>query len=67
MVTTVLEKKNDCPKLHDGTLVPFLKMDTPRLLASTMAPMKSSRASSEREGKIVSILFQSEVNSDLKY
>lgn len=49
VVTTVLAKKNDCPKLQEGTLVPFAKMETPRLLASTMSSMNSSRSASEIE------------------
>ena len=44
VVTTVLEKKKAWPKLHEGTLVPDLKMETPRLLASTMSAMKSSKS-----------------------
>ena len=33
VVTTVLEKKNAWPKLHEGTLEPFCERLTPRLLA----------------------------------
>ena len=50
VVTTVLAKKKDCPKLQEGTLV-LIPFDpsamgarvTPRLSASTMAFIRSSR------------------------
>ena len=47
VVTTVLAKKKDCPKLQDETLVPFAATETPRSLALTISPIKSSSADSE--------------------
>lgn len=47
VVTTVLAKKKDCPKLQDGTLVPFVPTVTPRLLASTISETRSFKADSE--------------------
>ena len=46
VVTTVLEKKNDCPKLQEGTAEPFFSKLTPRLLALTISSIKSSREES---------------------
>jgi hypothetical protein len=47
VVTTVLAKKKDCPKLQDGTFVPLEPIETPRLLASTISDTKSLKADSE--------------------
>lgn len=47
VVTTVLEKNKDCPKLQLGWLETFLAADTPRLLALTTSDMRTSRSSSE--------------------
>lgn len=46
VVTTVLEKKTDWPKLQLGSLETFLAADTPRLLALTTSSMRASRSSS---------------------
>ena len=47
VVTTVLAKKKDCPKLQEETLVPFAATETPRSLALTISPIKSSSADSK--------------------
>lgn len=44
VVTTVLEKNNDCPKLQLGSPEAFLAADTPLLLALTTSVSKSSKA-----------------------
>lgn len=49
VVTTVLEKKNDCPKLHEGTELPLRPMLTPRLSAVTISSIKSSKEDSEKK------------------
>ncbi len=48
VVTTVVAKKKAWPKLHDGTLVPLRKIDTPRSLARITLVMNSSRSLSAR-------------------
>lgn len=46
VVTIVLEKNKDCPKLQFGSPVAFLIADTPLLLALTTSVINSSNASS---------------------
>lgn len=46
VVTIVLEKNKDCPKLQFGSPVAFLIADTPLLLARTTSVISSSSASS---------------------
>ena len=47
VVTTVLEKKKDWPKLQDGTADPFRSRLTPRLLALTISSINSFKAVSK--------------------
>lgn len=47
VVTTVLEKNNDCPKLQFGSLDTFFAADTPLLLARTTSSINASRSSSK--------------------
>lgn len=51
VVTTVLEKKRDCPKLQFGSPDTFLAAETPLLLAFTTSSISFSRSSSERQKK----------------
>ena len=48
VVTTVLEKNRDCPKLQFGSPDTFLAADTPLLLAFITSSMNFSRSSSEK-------------------
>ena len=48
VVTTVLEKKKDCPKLQEATELPLRPMLTPRLSAVTISSIKSSKEDSEK-------------------
>lgn len=47
VVTTVLEKKRDCPKLQFGSPETFLAAETPLLLAFTISSIRLSKSSSE--------------------
>jgi hypothetical protein len=49
VVTTVLEKKRDCPKLQFGSPDAFLAAETPLLLAFTTSTISFSRSSSKRQ------------------
>lgn len=51
VVTMVLEKNNDCPKLQFGSPVAFLTADTPLLLASTTSLISCSKAASIKKKK----------------
>ena len=53
VVTTVLEKKNDCPKLQEATAEPFFSMLTPRLLAFIISCIKSSNDESANQNDIM--------------
>lgn len=46
VVTTVVLKKSDCPKLQFGGLETFLAADTPLLLALTTSDIRFSKSSS---------------------
>lgn len=46
VVTTVLEKNNDCPKLQFGSPETLREAETPRLLARTISLIKFSKSSS---------------------
>ena len=63
VVTTVLAKKKDWPKLHEGTLVPFSAIETPRSLAFTISAIKSS---SEESGEKVRLVILSSRNDQGK-
>ena len=53
VVTTVLEKKNDWPKLQEATAEPFFSMLTPRLLAFIISCIKSSNDESANQIDII--------------
>lgn len=47
VVTTVVEKKIDCPKVQFGPVLRLLDAETPRLLARTTSLKRNSKSSSE--------------------
>jgi hypothetical protein len=63
VVTTVLEKKRDCPKLQFGSPDTFLAAETPLLLAFTTSSISFSRSSSEDRKTIAVFTFGSKIQA----